>query len=257
MKKWLITLVLIAAVILPNMAWAAAPKVNTILEAIDDMFDLKTDGTAKFTFTQQKAGEGVKKYEGIYYRRDKDDSFLMVFTLPEVEKGNGVLKQGENMWLYKRNTRTFQHIARDESIAGTDAKAGDFEKKKLTETYKPALDAAGKEKITATKLGDIPVYQLEITAKNDDVTYPKQIFWVRQDNFLLLKSQGYSLSGTLMNTSYNLKFTQIQGKYLVIKSMYIDEFEKGNKTLSDISNISIQKINEHVFTKAYLENLSK
>jgi hypothetical protein len=245
------------AIILSNMVIAATPKIDGILQAIDDMFDLRTDGTAKFIFTQQKTGEGVKQYEGIYYRRDKDDSFLMVFTAPEVEKGNGVLKQAENMWIYKRNTRTFQHISRDESIAGTDAKAGDFEKKKLTETYKPVTDASGMEKIAEAKLGDIPVYQFEITAKTEDVTYPKQVFWVRRDNFLPLKMQGYSLSGTLMNTSYNLKYTQIAGKYLPIKSMYIDEFEKGNKTLTEISNISIQKIDEYVFTKAYLENLSK
>ena len=39
-------------------------------------------------------------------------------------------------------------------------------------------------------------------------------------------------------------------------SMLIDEFEKGNKTLVDISGISTEKL-PNIFTKAYLENVSK
>jgi hypothetical protein len=177
-------------------------------------------------------------------------------TAPEVEKGNGYLKQGDNFWMYKRNTRTFQHINRDESIAGTDAKGEDFENKKLTELYKPALEG-GKEKVVEGKLGDVPVYQFKLVAKVEDVSYPKRTYWVRQDNFLPLKIQSFSKNGTLMETAYLLKYTQIQGKYLMVKGMFIDEFEKGNKSIVELKNITIKPIDPHVFTKAYLENLSK
>ena len=72
----------------------------------------------------------------------------MVTTAPQSEKGNGYLRTGNNFWMYRQNTRTFQHINRDESINGTDTKAGDFERKKTTELYKPFVDANGKEDIT-------------------------------------------------------------------------------------------------------------
>jgi hypothetical protein len=39
--------------------------------------------------------------------------------------------------------------------------------------------------------------------------------------------------------------------------MFIDEFEKGNKTKVEISGISTEKVDDKIFTKAYLENLSK
>lgn len=256
LKKGFIVIVLLLTVVLANTVFAA-PKINEILKQIDFITELKSDGTAKVTSTQQKVGEGTKVYDMIYYRRDSDDSFLIVMTGPEVEKGNGYLKQGDNFWMYRRNTRTFQHINRDESIAGTDAKAEDFENKKLVDMYKPAVDASGKEKITEGKLGDIPVYQFEVIAKIDDVSYPKRIYWVRKDNYLPLKVLNYSLSGTLMETDYFLNYTQLQGKYLFVKGMFIDEFEKGNKTLVEIKNISLRKIDDYVFTKAYLENLSK
>jgi outer membrane lipoprotein-sorting protein len=235
----------------------AAPKIESILKQIDYITELKSDGTAKVKITQQKSGEGTKLYECIYYRRDSDLSFLIIMTAPEVEKGNGYLKQDDNMWMYRRNTRTFQHMSRDESISGTDAKSQDFEAKKLIEMYKPEVDKSGKETVIETKLGDIPVYQFNVIAKIEDVSYPKVTYWVRRDNYLPLKTQSYSLSGTLMETVYFINYTQIQGRYMPIKMMFIDEFDKGNKSLVEISNISLHKIDNYVFTKAYLENLSK
>jgi hypothetical protein len=44
---------------------------------------------------------------------------------------------------------------------------------------------------------------------------------------------------------------------MATKIRVVDEFEKGNKTLVEISDISTKKIPSTIFTKAYLENLSK
>ncbi|MGM0508934.1 MAG: outer membrane lipoprotein-sorting protein [Fusobacteriota bacterium] len=235
----------------------ALPDVEEVMEKLDYITELKTDGTANVNITQKKVGEGVKVLKSIYYRRDSDDSFLIIMTSPEVDKGNGYLRVEDNFWMYRRNTRTFQHINRDESIAGTDTSGGDFEERKLSELYKPKKDEQGNQIIEETKLGKIPVYKIELEAKVEDVTYPIQTHWVRQDNYLPLKTQSFSSNGTLMQTSYFLKYTKIRDKYLWVKGMFIDEFEKGNKTMVEIKNISIKDIPDHVFTKAYLENLSK
>ena len=42
-----------------------------------------------------------------------------------------------------------------------------------------------------------------------------------------------------------------------MKQLFVDEFEKGNKTIVEISGISTDKLDGSIFTKAYLENLSK
>ena len=256
MKKIAVSLVLLLLLVLAGNV-LAAPKIGDILEEIDRLTELKQDGTARVEITQQKPGQGIKVYKSIYYRRDKDDSFLIVMTAPEVEKGNGYLRKGDNFWIYRRNTRTFQHINRDESIAGSNTTGEDFENKKLIELYRPVLDQAGQEHVLETKLGDIPVYQFKVEAKIDDISYPQAAFWVRKDNYLPLKIARYSLNGTLMQTTYYLKYTMIGDKYLLVKYIVVDEFEKGNKTIVEIKNISIKEIADHVFTKAYLENLSK
>ncbi|MFW6288097.1 MAG: outer membrane lipoprotein-sorting protein [bacterium] len=257
MRKYLFLLISILLLLSSGITAASLPEVASILDEMDNNMELNSDGTARVEITQQKAGEGIKTYKSIYYRRDEDDSFLIIMTEPEVEKGNGYLRVGDNFWMYKRNTRTFQHINRDQSIAGSGASGEDFENKKLNEMYKAALEEDGNEIITEDVLGEIPVYKFELEAKIDDISYPKAIFWVRKDKLIPLKVESYSLSGTLMETAYYLKYTIIEDKHFPVKQMFVDEFEKGNKTIVQISNISIKDIDDHIFTQAYLESLSK
>jgi outer membrane lipoprotein-sorting protein len=233
------------------------PKVIDIMKEMDLRYEQVGDISAKVNITQNKASQGVKIFEILYFRKDKTDEFLMVFTGPEAEKGNGYLRVGDNFWMYRQNTRTFQHISRDESISGTDSKAGDFERKKLVDLYKPLTNAAGVEDIHEEMLGKKAVYKFTLVAKVNDVTYPKVIYWIEKDTLIMLKTQSYSLSDTLMNTSYFPKWTQLEGKYLWLQGIFIDEFEKGNKSIVDLSGISLAPLDSKIFTKPYLENLSK
>ncbi|OGS03248.1 MAG: hypothetical protein A2204_03810 [Elusimicrobia bacterium RIFOXYA1_FULL_47_7] len=235
----------------------AESRIAPILNSIDEIYKIKTDARADVMLTQQKPEQGTKVIKMIYYRRDSDDSFLIVMSEPENEKGNGYLRVGDNFWMYRKNTRTFQHINRDENIGGSDARSDDFETRKLSELYGPALGPDGKEIFSQEMLGQVPVNRFEVKALVNDVDYPKKIYWARRDNNLILKEESYSLSGTLMQTAYFLKYSIIDGRYLAVKHLYIDEFEKGNKTVVDISNVSTAKLENSIFTKAYLENLSK
>ncbi len=253
MKKVILGL---CALILTVPALSAAPSGAAILGELDRLQDLQADLTSRVKLTQQKSKTGTKIIEAIFYRRDRDDSFLIVMTGPNSEKGNGYLKTGDNFWMYRSATRIFQHINRDESIAGSDAKGGDFEKRKLSELYRTAV-SNGREMVQEEMLGNVPVYRIEIIAKVNDVTYPREVYWVRRDTYLPLKVQSWSLSGTLMQTAYYLNYTTIGGKYFLVKGLFIDEFEKGDRTLLEISGISLAPIPAHVFTKAYLENLSR
>jgi len=228
-----------------------------LLARIEWNTSLQQDVSAKVSLLQQKAGQGVKNIEMQFYRRDADKSFLIVMTAPPADKGNGYLRVEDNFWMYRRNTRSFQHVNRDESIGGTQAQGDDFEDRKLTEMYKPALDSAGEVLLGEEMLGAIPVYRLTVIAKAKDVDYPRKIYWARKDNGLLLKEQSYALSGTLMQTSYFLKYTAIADRFVPVEQIFIDEFEKGNKTKMTLAEIEVKPIAKEVFTKAYLENLSQ
>lgn len=233
------------------------PPVNDILKKVETLQKINSDAQAKVVLTEQKAGQGVKVINADYYRRDFDNSFLIIMTAPESEKGNGYLRKGDNFWMYRKNTRTFQHIGRSESIGGSDVRGGDFEQRSLTDLYAPDEDSTGAEIIREEMLGRIPVYRFEVKAKVSDVSYPRKVYWTRRDNNLPLKEESYTMSRVLMQTTYYLKYVEIKGRYVPVKQVYIDEFEKGNKTIAELSDISIDTLSSDLFTKAYLENLSK
>ncbi len=251
MKKLLIVLGLVISQIIFGLTG------QEILKKVDDLNSLESDGTAKVKLTIQEVGQSLKTQEMLYYRQDSSDSFLIVILSPANEKGNGYLKNGDNMWLYKKNTRTFQFINSDETIGSSDATADDFEEKKLSVEYNVAKDKSGKELIEETTLGERTVYKFEVKGKNKNVKDPKRIYWVDKETFLPLKVQNFSLSGTLMETIEFGAYKKIDNSFMATKIRVVDEFEKGNKTLVEISDISTKKIPSTIFTKAYLENLSK
>ena len=231
--------------------------VTEILKEMEKQQELSVDATVKLKMITQKLRQGTREQEFIYYRRDSDDAVLLVGISPENNKGVGYLRVEGNFWYYRPNTRTFQHLSLGDRIAGTDMTVQDIEKRKFTERYGPVTDEKGNEIYTEEMLGEIPVYKFEVRAKVKDVNYSKQIYWVRRDNYLTLKRDDFSLSDTLMYTNYTLKYTKIEGRYLGIKGMVVDQFEKGNKTIYELSGISLKPLDDAVFTKAYLENLSK
>ena len=256
-KKIFITIILLLILITTQVQ--ALPSVAELLVAIDELEDLGSDLTAKSIITQQKVDQGVKVMEAIYYRRDSDDAFLIVMTAPDSDKGDGYLRVGDNMWMYLRDTRTFQHMNRDERIGGSNVSAGDMESNKYADLYEAALDSSGNEILTETTIGDaqIPVYCFELKATDSDVKYPKQVIWVTREDHLVLKIDSYSLSGTLMETSYYKNYTELDGRYISLWMMFIDRFEEGNKTLVELTGISLLAIPDEVFRKPYLENLSR
>jgi hypothetical protein len=241
-------------------AWplAANPSVQEIIDTIDARYEMKSDITAKSKITTKDPDlGGIKIIEGVLYRRDSDDAFLMVQYAPDSDKGNGYLRVGDNFWMYLSKSRSFTHIGRGEKISGSNATAGDFETRKFKELYKPALDANGKEIFAEEMIGKIPVFKLELTAKVVDVKYPKLVLWLTRDKLLSLKEEYYSLSGTLLETHYNKNYKEVDGRYIALITKIDDAIQKDNVTIMEIQSISFSQVDDFKFDKRYLESLSK
>jgi len=240
-------------------AFAAPPTIQQIIDYIDTNYEMRSDMTAQARITTKDPDQGTKVIESVYYRRDRDDAFLIVIAQPETDRGNGYLRVGDNMWMYRRNSRTFTHIGRDEKIGGSNTSAGDIETRKFKELYQPALDSSGKENIREETLGGakIPVYRLEVVAKVNDVKFPKLVMWVTRDKFLELKRESYSLSGTLLETSFFTNYKEVEGRYVPLLWKFMDEVEKGRTSLFEIKGIAFEKVEDYKFDKKYLETLSK
>ena len=156
-------LTLLAVITIPQTCLAKG-LVTEILKEMEKRNELGIDLTAKVSLIEQRVRQGVREQEYLYYRRDSDDAFLLVALSPERERGNGYLRMEDNFWMYRRNTRTFQHLSRSARIGDTNVSAEEFESRKLTELYAPVTDEYGKELYSEEMLGKIPVYKFEVKA---------------------------------------------------------------------------------------------
>lgn len=249
MKKIFLT---ITAILLAFTTLSAEePDFNKILESIDIRSNIiDTDFSAVMTMVQVDPEEGTKVRKVNQFRRDSEDKFLMLFLAPEDQKGKGYLRSGDNMWMYDPISRKFSHFSLKESFEGSDAKNSDFRKSTYSEDYEVESYEEG-------TLGRYEVYIATLKAAHDEVTYPTLKLWVRRDNNLVLKIESYSLTDRLLRTSLYPAYAKVGEQYVPTTIIFKDELIEGKKTQITISDLSVDKLPDTVFTKAYVERVNK
>ena len=247
MKRLFLTLT--AALALTGMASAEDTDFKAILTKIDAQTNFKGDASAKVTIQSKKPGENDNIMQAQYFRRDKDNKFMILILKPEVNKGQGYLKIDDNIIFYDPESRKFSKVTGSGNFQDSNAKNSDFQASSLAEDYEIA--EAGREKLQAKD-----AYVLTLKAKKNDVTYPKQKVWIEVSTNLLLKSEDYSLSDRLMRTSYYGKYISIDGRFLATRMRFEDNLKKGEVTDLVLENPSLAKLPDAVFTQAYLEKVN-
>jgi len=248
-KKAVIFITLIfSLVLLPALS---SDNYGQILEDIDNLQNFgDNDFTTIYTIVSEKPGEEREVLEVRLFRRDVRDLFLMIIISPEVQKGQGFLQLEDNLWFYDPESRKFEHSSAKENIQNSDAKNNDLMVQTLADDYTVVSHEEG-------VLGNIPVYILNLEAKNDEVPYPEMKLWVRQSPTLPMKSDEYGYSGRLMRSSAYLNYVKVGNKYLPTRILMVDMLNVGEKTQITMTNPSIGALPDYVFTKAYLEKVNK
>jgi len=245
--------IVFAAMFAASVAALSAQAVDYqgILAKIDEMANFQNqDISMSVTLVTDKPGSDRSVKKAKFFRRDRDDAFLMLIEQPDVNKGEGYLKVDDNLWFYDPNTRAFSHTSIKEKFSDSQANNDDFSSSKMAVDYKVVT---GEE----AKLGKFDVYVLTLEATSDKVTYPMEKIWVTRDKTLVLKTEDYSLSKRLMRTSLFTNYQQINGRYIPLTQLYVDNLNVGEKTQMTMADVNIGTIPDTVFTKSYVERVSK
>ena len=226
---------------------AEKPDFKALLAAVDANADFGTkDYSAVFTIVTQKPGEKDSLVQIRLFRRDENDQVVWIIQKPEAQKGQGFLKVEDNIWMYDPESGKFSHSTMKEQIQNSKAKSSDLKRGSFAEDYDIAAAAEG-------ELGRYPVHILSLKAKNDEVSYPTLRLYIRKDKPLLLKEEDYSLSGRLMRTVlFPPKYIEVAGKTVYSQMLIQDELNKGEKSQLTISDISVAKLPDATFSKAFL-----
>ncbi|MBN1648792.1 MAG: outer membrane lipoprotein-sorting protein [Spirochaetales bacterium] len=251
MKKPILYAVILL-LICPNVLFAQeVPDFGKLLKTLDFRSNFeKTDFSATHTMISEDPEDGVTKNVITIFRRDAEDKFLMLTLEPENIKGQGILRIGDNMFLYDPQSRKFTHSSLKENVNDTDAKNSDFRMSTYAEDYNVTAYSEG-------NLGKFSVWILDLEANNDSVPYPFKKAWVDKKSSLLLKTEDYSLSRRLLRTSLFPSYAKVGDSYAPSKMIFIDETIEGRKTQITVTDVSIEKLPDSVFTKAYVERVNR
>ena len=251
----------VAVFLLATIASTAAfadPDFKAMLKTVDSLVSfLDTDFSAAYKIEQFKPGEGTSVTNAVIFRRDKDEKYLILILDPPSEKGKGYLKIGQSMWLYDPQSRRFDFTSSKERFQNSNARNSDFTRS----TYSLDYD------IVSTKqeqLGKFACWVLDLKANNDEVSFPRCKIWVSEDN-LVRKTEDYSLSGQLMRTRAVPSYQKIEERYVPIMLLIVDNLRGktiGGKLQNETTRISItkpslSKLQDSIYTQAYLEKVSK
>jgi hypothetical protein len=207
--------------------------------------------TNLFTLVQKKTGDADRILRVRIYRRDSADTFTLIFEFPNSEKGKGYYRNKDDLYLYLPSTREFVYRNRKDDVGSTDVRTDIFGKPNTFNQYRVTL--SGTAKVSKWEC-DVIRYD----AKQLDVSFPIQKWYVRKDDGLPVKVENFSASETLLRTTYFIEYRQVSGgKFIFSKALAVDELEKDRKTYLTNEEVGTTRIRDYVFSKAFLEEQSR
>ncbi len=217
-----------------------------------------SDFAANYSLVQQKPGQGKSTTSVVMYRRDDASAYTILITGPEKDRGKGYVQFDNNIWFYDPSDRQFVFTSSKDNVGGTNATPADFTPQNYSKNYK--IDSTEN-----VKLGKLDCVKFNLSAVTKDVNYPTIVLWITKDDGLIRQKQDYSLSGQLLRTTQIPSYQKFSTHSVPVAMIVIDnlrgkkingkvEFERTQVT---ISNVSFEKQKDSVFTKKYVEMMSK
>ncbi|HAX37559.1 MAG: hypothetical protein A2087_09075 [Spirochaetes bacterium GWD1_61_31] len=244
-------LLLLVTLLMLSLCSLLAQDVTAILAELDQIDDFGNDDfSALYTIVSQKPGERDNVTQVRIFRRDRLNLFTMLVILPEVNKGQGYLREDNNVWFYDPVSRKFSFSSIQENIQNSEAKNSDLISSKLSDNYNVIATSEG-------RVGSIAVWILELEAKTSDVPYDRLKLYVRKDQIMLLKEEAFSVSGRLLRTSLFPRYANIGGRLVPSQLLIIDELNPGERSQITMTEQSIATLPDRVFSKAYLEQVNR
>lgn len=228
-----------------------------LIKVVDDRQRNSGDYKATIFVKETEKNKEPKLLQGTVYRRDESNKFMMLFNKPKEEAGKAYLKIDKNLWNFDPGTGKWERRTEREKIGGTNSRRADFDESRLSEEYTSVADSEG-------DLGKFKTFVVKLTAKEGvDVSYPILKLWINKNDQNVLKREEYALSGKLMRTTYYPKWNKVFSEskkaevYVPEEIRVFDELEKGNSTLVVIKDVDLKKLEDSLFTKAWIESKSR
>jgi outer membrane lipoprotein-sorting protein len=232
--------------------WIAAAQSQTlsgneILQKVDE--NIGSDSKISISEMQIEGRRGSRTVKSKSWIRGMTQSFTE-YLAPPREEGTKMLKLEDQLWTYSPATdRTIKisgHMLR-QSVMGSDLSYEDLmEDPKLHNLYRAKVVAED------TCLGR-SCWVLELTARQEDISYFSRKVWVDKERFIMLKEERFAKSGKLLKTTEVKEVQRMQNRWVPVNVTFKDVLRSGEGTHFIIESIEFDtEIPEYIFSKAAL-----
>lgn len=229
--------------------FAQVPSGSDVMKEIDK--NLVLDKAISYTTMIIHGRIGTRSIKSKNWIEGKDKAFVE-YTDPAREKGEKMLKLGDQLWNYfpepiDRIITISGHLLR-QSVMGSDLSYEDItENRKLMDMYNAKV--IGSEKINGRNC-----YVVELTGKLEDITYYSRKLWVDKERWIPLKEERYAKSGKPLKRSEMLEVFSIENRWYPKRMLHHDLMQNGEGTEYIVESIILHaSISESQFTKAALK----
>jgi hypothetical protein len=218
---------------------------------LDDGEDTKAKMLMKIT--QSNGSE--RERDLTFFRKDfgKDNRTLLKFNSPALVKGTSFLtwnnrNKDNDQWIFLPALKRVRRIAtakKSDSFMGSSFSFEDLSKRSLKKDRYELLEE--------DTYNGKPCFVLEAKSKSTNEKIRKRIYWIRKDNFVIVKSKQFDKQNRLLKTLTTKGVKKIQGKWIVTYSL-MKNHKKKSKTYLKLSEIEFDTgIGERMFRKESLK----
>lgn len=171
-----------------GLARAAEPTAEEIIRNYDRIMGPE-NFEASSQMTAHRDDDTERTYKMKYLKSGKE-KFRLWFQEPAAVRGQELLRQGENNWLYMPQLKRSVRLASRDNFQGGDFNNADVLRVNYEVDYTPTL-------LKDTE-GVADSYLVELKAKTKDAAYDVIKLWVRKADQLPLKAEFYTESGKML-----------------------------------------------------------
>ena len=259
-KTYKLLLLLLLALYLshPLLAESLTNEPRNLLARADSLASYPGfDFSAEYTIVQDKPGQARTTTVAAIFRRDLEEMYVIIIMEPEINNGQGYLKQGKTLWFYDPEGKRFNSTSSANRFQNSNARNSDFTRSTLALDYKVVVT----EKAT---LGRFDCSLLTLEARSNELNYPKMKVWISTDG-LLRKTEDYSLSGQLLRITAIPDYYRVADHYVPKRILFVDALRGAmvngvfinEKTQITINKPSFDPVPDSVFSKSFLENVNR
>jgi outer membrane lipoprotein-sorting protein len=228
--------------------FAQNPSAEDIIRAVDR--NMTTKSAKMQTRMIVHARRASRTLELISYSEGTDKSFSEYLSPPR-EKGTKMLKLDDDLWIFDPNTDRSIQISGNmlkQSVMGSDLSYEDMmEETQLLDSYKAEIKGEIKHE-------GRDCWIVELTAKNDRVSYHKRKAYIDKERYVALYEEWFAKSGKLLKTVKASEVKRISGRWYPTHYVFKDELKQGKGTEYIIDQIEIDiALPAHIFSKAMLK----